>query len=243
MANVKTKFLTLCLKATGDDGSFEGYGSIFGNVDSYGDIVDPGAFSKTLAERGPKIKLLWQHDPSQPIGIFTSLVEDSNGLKVTGQLNLDVQQGKEAYALLKQGALDGMSIGYTTIQSTYNSVTQINHLTEVKLYEVSLVTLPANEEATVTSVKTAFESLTEEQRIKTLTFINSLTKSLTDEKPLTEVVATSSDEHLEVLVADTETIPEPQSDLVVLQELEVLHSLDITAKTLERLINNYKEVK
>jgi HK97 family phage prohead protease len=231
---IQTKHLSISVKAVGDDGSFEGYGSIFGNIDSYGDIVDKGAFTKTLAERGDKTKLLWQHDSSQPIGIFTSLSEDSNGLKLSGQLCLGVKQADEAYLLLKQGALNGMSIGYQTIQNTYNTQTGINHLTEVKLYEVSLVTFPANEEAMVTSVKSAFEELTQEQRVKALAFINTLTKSLPEstEPPITEA---SVEKHSEEKPADTETTEEPQADLSALEELEALHSLDTAVKTLERL--------
>src|SRR6185437_7491887 len=176
----KTKHVHLDIKAIGDDGSFEGYGSVFGNVDSYGDIVDKGAFEKTLKDRAGKVRLLWQHDSREVIGVFTELSEDSVGLKFKAQLNLDVQRGKEAYSLLKQGAIDGMSIGYITIRSAPNAAqASITHLSEVKLYEISLVTFPANEEATVTAVKcqTAFDELTEEQRVKTLNYINTLKSS------------------------------------------------------------------
>jgi uncharacterized protein len=179
----KTKHLSLSIKAVGEDGTIEGYGSVFGNVDSYGDIVERGAFTKTLGERGNKVKLLWQHDPRQPIGVWTNLSEDNIGLKVTGRLliNSNVPKADEAYSLLKAGALDGLSIGYSPVQQNYDAKTGINTVKEVKLYETSLVTFPANESASVTSVRSAFEELDEEQRVKTLTFINSLRNTSLDD--------------------------------------------------------------
>jgi HK97 family phage prohead protease len=214
----KTKHLHLNVKATGDDGSFEGYGSVFGNVDSYGDIVDKGAFTKTLHDRGNKVKLLWQHDSTQPIGVFTSLSEDSVGLKFTGQLNLDVQKGAEAYSLLKQGALDGMSIGYCPIQWSVDSKdASITHLNEVMLFEISLVTFPANEEATVSSVKDRFDTLNNEQRKQVLALINKFNPSLpVAEPPTTEA---SEGKHSVEEVADKETVEEPQEELIALHSL------------------------
>src|ERR1700754_5362483 len=104
------------VKALGDDGTFEGYGSIFKNVDSYGEVVEPGAFTASLVDarqKGRSIKMLWQHDPSQPIGVWGEMAEDSKGLYVKGRLLKDkVPQATAAYELLKEGALDGLSIGY-----------------------------------------------------------------------------------------------------------------------------------
>jgi HK97 family phage prohead protease len=138
------------------DGTFEGYGSVFGVLDSYADIVAAGAFKRTLreakaAKRMPA--LLWQHDPSAPIGVYTDMREDDTGLYVKGQL-LDTSLGSDAYKLLKAGALSGLSIGFQTVKSSMDEESGIRTLTEIKLWEVSLVTFPANGAARVTGVKT-----------------------------------------------------------------------------------------
>lgn len=138
-----------------EDGTFLGYGSIFGNVDSYDDVVAPGAYAMSIADfskGSARLPMLWQHNTSQPIGIFPTLKEDSRGLYLEGAINLDVQAGREAYALLKQGAISGLSIGYRPVTSEYRD-DGIRILKEVKLYEISLVTFPANDEARVTGVK------------------------------------------------------------------------------------------
>ncbi len=136
---------------TAKEGSFEGYGSIFGNTDAYKDIVAPGAFKKSLKNRMPA--LLWQHRSDMPIGIYPTMKEDDIGLFVQGELNTDVQQGKEAYSLLKQGALNGLSIGYQALNWDYDEKTGIRTLNQIDLWEVSLVTFPANAEALVQTVK------------------------------------------------------------------------------------------
>lgn len=146
------------IKAIGEDGSFEGYGSIFGNVDSYGEVVDPGAFTASLVDakrKGRTIKMLWQHDPSQPIGVWDDLAEDSKGLYVKGHLlKDDVPQAAAAYALLKGGALDGLSIGYRVVEAAPHPDKQgILSLKKLDLKEVSIVTFAANDRARVDSVK------------------------------------------------------------------------------------------
>lgn len=151
------KNLNIEIKEVSESGVFSGYGSVFGNVDSYGDVVDKGAFTRTLKNRNSPVKLLWQHRGDEPIGVFTEIVQDDKGLSVKGQLNLEVQRGKEAYSLLRQGALDGLSIGYATVKDKI--VNGVRFLKEVKLYEISLVTFPANEAAQVNSVKNDFNSL------------------------------------------------------------------------------------
>ena len=149
---------TLDIKALADDGTFEGYGSIFGNVDSYGEIVEPGAFSASLVDgrrKGRSVKMLWQHNPEQPIGVWESMGEDSKGLIVRGRLLKDtVAKAAEAYSLLKEGALDGLSIGYRTIEaSPHPDKSGILSLKKLDLKEVSIVTFAANEKARVTDVK------------------------------------------------------------------------------------------
>lgn len=142
--------------------TLEGYASTFGNRDLVGDIVEPGAFNKTIKERGPKIgednkvkskiKLLWQHDPWQPLGVPVRMSEDSKGLNVEAQIS-ETTLGNDAMILIDDGALDSLSIGYDVVKDEFKSETNTRHLKEVKLYEFSLVTFPANEDATLKSMK------------------------------------------------------------------------------------------
>jgi len=135
----------------GDVGTFMGYASVFGNKDYGDDIIQRGAFTKTLKEM-PKVKMLWQHDLWKPIGVWTDVHEDGYGLKVRGAINLHTQTGREAYALLKQGAIDGLSIGFVETQAKYDE-DGARVITEAKLFEVSIVTLAMNEQARVMAVK------------------------------------------------------------------------------------------
>lgn len=140
-------------------GKFEGYGSIFGNKDLGNDVVEDGAFSKSLKVKKAKgIKLLWQHKQDMPIGVFESIKEDGDGLRVKGKLALGTQQGREAYELLKMGALDGLSIGYKADpqKQKYDERRRRRMLKEVDLMEISLVTFPMNPKARVQQVKDAF---------------------------------------------------------------------------------------
>lgn len=156
---LKVRDFALSVKAEGvaDDGTFEGYGSVFGVVDSYQEIVAPDAFSESLAElsaKGRRVPVLWQHRSDQPIGVYSELKEDETGLFVKGQLLVDeVSQAKEAHALMKAGAVTGLSIGYWIRESTYDEKTGIRTLTKLDLVEVSLVTFPANDEARVEAIK------------------------------------------------------------------------------------------
>jgi HK97 family phage prohead protease len=146
------------VKAVNEDGTVEGYGSVFGVKDSYSDVMQKGAFENSIKQHKANKTmpaLLWQHDPGQPIGVWTEMSEDDNGLKVKGRLAMDTEKGKEAYALLKMGAISGMSIGYLTNTYQYDEKTDIRTLTDVDLWEVSLVTFPANTKARVTHVKSA----------------------------------------------------------------------------------------
>ena len=140
------------LKRLEDDGSFEGYGSVFGLRDSFGDVVAKGAFERTLKE-DHRPALLWQHNTDQPIGIYTEIREDDIGLFVKGKFTEGVTLADEALLLLKAGALDGLSIGFQTKRSDLDEETGDRTILEVKLFEVSLVTFPANEAARVTDVK------------------------------------------------------------------------------------------
>lgn len=149
----KTRDFGFELKSITPDGEFEGYGSVFGVKDSYDEIVAPGAFAESLAS-GKMPALLWQHRAGEPIGVYKSMSEDNIGLKVTGQLALKTARGAEAYELLKMKAISGLSIGFMTREDSYDRVTGIRTLKKVDLWEVSLVTFPANDAARVQGVKT-----------------------------------------------------------------------------------------
>ena len=137
-------------------GLFEGYGSVFGNKDLGNDVIEKGAFTKSLRKRKNKgVKLLYQHKSDMPIGVFDEVKEDDYGLVVKGRLALKTQAGAEAYELLKMGALDGLSIGFRVNPSevSYDKRNNKRIIKEVDLMEVSLVTFPMNPQATVMSVK------------------------------------------------------------------------------------------
>jgi len=153
--DVKTE---LKAETIGEEGSgeFEGYGSIFGNVDLGNDVIMKGAFKRSLRRRGPKkVKLLYQHKTDMPIGVFDQIREDEKGLYVKGRLALQTQAGREAYELMKMGALDGLSIGFKVDPKgySYEPRTKRRVIDEVDLMEVSLVTFPMNPQAMVRSVK------------------------------------------------------------------------------------------
>ena len=137
-----------------EDGTIRGYASIFGNVDKGGDIVAPGAFKKSIkARKGKVLPMLWNHDPGHPIGKWTVIEEDERGLKIEGRITPGVSKGAEVLAMVRDGVIDGMSIGYATIKADRDEVTGVRTLKEVELWEVSLVTFPMNTEATVQGVK------------------------------------------------------------------------------------------
>jgi HK97 family phage prohead protease len=154
----KNAGVPLDIKAVGDGGTFEGYGSIFGNVDSYGEAVMPGAFTQSLVDskrKGMTVKMLWQHDSDQPIGVWDDMAEDAKGLYVKGHLLTEVSpRAAEAYGLLKAGALDGLSIGYRVVEAAPHPDKQgVLALKKLNLKEVSIVTFAANERARVEAVK------------------------------------------------------------------------------------------
>lgn len=139
-----------------EERKFSGYASTFGNEDRVGDVVLEGAFAKSLDQHkneGTMPAMLFHHDLKRPIGKWTGISEDSKGLKVEGSLTSGVRDSDEAYALLKDGALNSMSIGYRVKKEHYDRDKKVNQLAEIDLHEISLVTIPANQEATVSAVK------------------------------------------------------------------------------------------
>lgn len=159
----QVKLFTSCrleVKAVGDEGVVEGYGSVFNTEDSYGDVITPGAFDASLKAHkaeGTMPAMLWQHNTDAPIGVWEEMTEDGNGLMVKGRLILESPRAAEAFALLKAKALNGLSIGFMAKQWTISRDTEIRTLTEIDLWEVSLVTFPANGKARVTQIKQMLE--------------------------------------------------------------------------------------
>ena len=167
----EVRSFALQIKAAGDDGTVEGYGSVFGVRDNYDDVIAKGAFIQSLKDHkaaGTMPAMLWQHDADKPIGVWTEMVEDEKGLRIKGQLAMETVKGKEAHALLKMGALNGLSIGFMSKEWAYDRDTEVRTLTAIDLWEVSLVTFPANEKARVTNVKSAEEMATPKDAEKVL---------------------------------------------------------------------------
>lgn len=155
---IKSTAPVLQIKALSDDGAFSGYGSVFGVKDSYGEIVMPGAFKKSLSEHrrtGYRPKMFWMHDIWSPIGAWTKMNEDATGLYVEGSLNMEVQRGRETYALLKRGDIDGLSIGYFEVKAENSTEQGARLLRQLDLREVSVVSIGANPAATVEEIKSA----------------------------------------------------------------------------------------
>ena len=152
IAELERKYCRLGEEISVSNGSeISGYASFFGKCDQSGDIVEPGAYHRSLEALGgakQTVKMLWQHDPSQPIGVWDEVFEDSKGLFVKGRVLSDVAKGREALALIEAGAIDGLSIGYRTVKAQKNEKGQ-RLLTELELWEVSLVTFPMLPDARV----------------------------------------------------------------------------------------------
>ncbi len=150
------KFARIELSDIGGDGRFSGYASVFGEVDLGKDRIERGAFLNSLTERGATgVRMLYQHDPAEPIGAWTMLREDSRGLYVEGLLSPGVARAREVHALMKSGALDGLSIGFRTVKSRTDAKTGVRRILEADLWEISVVTFPMLPSARVCDVKHA----------------------------------------------------------------------------------------
>lgn len=145
-------------------GEFSGYASVFGNVDDGGDIVDKGAFSKTIVEDFARIKILSQHDQCElPIGKPIELREDDKGLYIRGKIS-NTQKGRDIQTLLKDGVLNELSIGYEAIDYEIDEENHVRHLKQIRLWEVSIVTWAMNDQATIDDVKSLAEELRAEAK-------------------------------------------------------------------------------
>lgn len=154
---IKHKNVAFDVKSVSEEGVIEGYASVYGNIDSYGDVVQKGAFKNLFSKKDSIIPVLWQHDTRQPVGGASLFKEDDLGLYMKASLVMEVQKAQEARALAKAGVVTGLSIGYTVNEYTYNKEEGVTYLTDLNLWEVSLVTFPANTEARVEGVKQILE--------------------------------------------------------------------------------------
>jgi HK97 family phage prohead protease len=170
-------------KFASEAGEITGYGAIFGNVDRQNDMLVKGAFAASLAEHkaeGTRPVMLWSHDPARVVGTWDDIREDATGLLVSGKLDLDTQGGREARSLLQKGALKGLSIGYASDprQTDYDRNKGTRVLKAVTLYEVSLVSIPANPRAAVTAVKGFGGAGQIERALRELGFTQSRSKAM-----------------------------------------------------------------
>jgi HK97 family phage prohead protease len=157
---IETKRVTLAVEEIGSEGSFSGYASLFGAPDLGRDVVERGAFGKSLRARGASgVRMLFQHDPAQPIGTWTELREDDRGLFVRGQLQTEVARGREILALMKSGALDGLSIGFRAARARKEAATGLRRILEADLWEISVVTFPMLPGARIRHVKSTAQDL------------------------------------------------------------------------------------
>lgn len=154
MAPDERKFVGVTIAGVEADGVFDGYASLFGKVDLGRDVVEAGAFAASLARRGAAgVRMLYQHDPAIPIGTWSEIREDARGLYVRGRLALEAPRAREVHALMREGALDGLSIGFRAVRARTDAKTGIRRIIEVDLWEISVVTFPMLPEARIGAVK------------------------------------------------------------------------------------------
>lgn len=151
------------LQALSSHGVFAGYASLFHSRDQQGDIVMPGAFAASLKRRAPEdVRMLFQHNPAEPVGTWLDIHETPRGLYVLGRLDRNVQRGRELLSLLESGGLDGLSIGFRTVLARPDKTTRSRRLHAVDLWEISLVTFPMLEGARVARVTSAQRALADQ---------------------------------------------------------------------------------
>lgn len=150
------KYSDLRIDAVAADGTFSGYASLFGEVDLGRDVVERGAFALSLARRGASgVRMLFQHDPALPIGVWEELREDSRGLFAKGRIAAGSAKGRDVLALLREGAIDGLSIGFKTVRARADARARVRRILEADLWEISVVTFPMQPGARVGAVKRA----------------------------------------------------------------------------------------
>lgn len=162
----EVKFCALDLKQVTLDGEFEGYASLFHREDLGRDIVMPGAFRETLRKRGTGgVKMLFQHDPNQPIGVWQRIYEDARGLFAKGRIMTELAKGREVLSMMRAGAINGLSIGFRTVNGLRDKRSGVRRLKIVDLWEISIVTFPMLPDARISAVKSdPFQGNTPSQR-------------------------------------------------------------------------------
>lgn len=160
------------IKASAEN-TIEGYAAYFGNVDSYGDIIEQGAFTKTLKENNNRVKVLWQHNTNEPIGKPIQMEQDSKGLYIKAKISM-TDVGRKAMELMRDGVIDEMSIGYDIIKDEFKGKNRM--LKELRLWEFSPVTFAANEKARITSAKNFNDLLYDIKHADKNEIINAITK-------------------------------------------------------------------
>lgn len=162
----ETKRLARPPRAVAPGGVIAGYASLFGEVDLGGDVVAKGAFAESLKRNGPgRVRMLFQHDPTQPIGVWDEIREDAMGLRVRGRLTLGVEKAREVWALIREGAIDGLSIGFKAVSARRDARTGVRRLDRVDLWEISIVTFPMLPEARIGRTKAAVTAYRPERSV------------------------------------------------------------------------------
>lgn len=220
MDNLLYKSCFTEFKADMNENTFEGYASYFNNKDAYSDIVVKNAFKKTIVENRKRIKVLWQHNVYEPIGLPEHMEEDSKGLFVKARI-VETDVGKKAMTLLREGVINEMSIGYRVVKEEYDREQKTRMLKELKLMEFSLVTFGANDKARVTNVK--FENLLDELKDGEIRL---------DRKKIEETIKV-----LEALLVTDE----PSNDTQKEQKSQIINDIDpILCQSILEEINKYK---
>jgi HK97 family phage prohead protease len=202
---VERNSFSLKIKSVAADGTFTGIGAVYNNTDLGGDRILPGAFSRTLAAT-KSYPLLWQHNPSDPIG-SVKCTDSSQGLMVEGALLLADPTARKCYEFMKSGIIRGLSIGYDTVKSSY--VDDVRELSELRLWEISCVTFAMNPEAQVTSVK----AMSDAERSKHLKNIDMHRKSI-------DRAQRGMRESLKALFGDDLFADDPEDDPALLESEE-----------------------
>lgn len=208
------KSVSFELESTNEDGEFSGYAAVFGNLDSGGDIIEKGAFTRTIADDFNRIKILSQHNSNDlPIGKPLELREDEKGLYIRGRIS-DTQIGRDIRTLLKDGVLAELSIGYDAIDFDVDGDTGIRHLKEIKLWEVSIVTWAMNDQAQIDGVKSLVEGLKAEVKGGKLTQarLNALKPFIAVVRELTEILSPLLDTPKPDTTPKPETPPDPDDE-------------------------------
>jgi hypothetical protein len=225
---LETKFAALEIKSDDEDDEYlyiSGYGSVFNNVDGGGDVVMPGAFKECIG-MGRKPKMLWQHDASQPIGTWDSMREDASGLYVKGRISKRASKAAEVAALVKMGAVDGLSIGYRTQEYEMDMEAGTRKLTKLDLWEISVVTFPMNDLAGIYAMKSADDMSEAEIKRHIERALKAIKISSTEAKAM----ASAAMKGRENVLRDA-GVPLPETDQREVDELKAL--LTETLKAME----------